>query len=358
MRRNIFTLVVLVPLVVFILIVMGGCGRKEKTSVDNSVNNDAGQIGKNKEQQEKSNVNFTLGLGDYDYKFTYDGIERRYRLHVPEKYDKTKPTPVILVFHGGSINADTAPGAFQMNPKSDKEGFIVAYPEGTGYEIKGRLLGSWNAEVCCAPATINKVDDVGFTKKVIADIQSKFNIDDSRIFATGMSNGALMVFKLACELSDTLAAVSASGYIETFEKCEQSRPVPIMYFHGTADPCVNYNGGVCGGCTAQFFEALGYKMDTSKSQRACESVPSYIESWRKKYACNSNSEISYQKGDATCYKYSNCKNKSEIVFCKIEGMGHQWAGVMPRSEKSLVGPSTTDISANDEMWLFFQAHPK
>lgn len=313
----------------------------------------------------------TLGPGDYHFSMKHDGMTRIYKVHVPPGYDKNKPLPVVLIFHGGAGNAMRSVSFFNLNPKADKEGFIAVYPEGTGKRIKGEVFGSWNAGACCAPAKDERIDDVGFISALLDKFERDLNVDTKRIFATGHSNGALMSYRLACELSDRIAAIAVAGAQDAFNDCRPKRPVPVIHFHGTEDKCAPYNGGVCGGCIAKLLNKLGIPADISKGQWQCRSAPDYIGEWRIIDGCSPVSKMTYHRGTATCISYDQCNDKAEVTLCTLEGMGHTWPGgdygsdACRRDNKSALcalwkdtaGNLSQDISANDMMWDFFKKHP-
>ncbi len=120
--------------------------------------------------------------GDYNFSLKHDGLERKYLVHVPSNYKKGSKVPLVLVFHGGGSNAENAPYFFGLNEKSNKEGFIVVYPEGTGKKILGKTFASWNAGKCCGDASKNNVDDVGFIRTLIKKLKNDFSIDEKRIY--------------------------------------------------------------------------------------------------------------------------------------------------------------------------------
>lgn len=314
---------------------------------------------------------FTKGPGDYDFSLIHDGLSRKYKVHVPPSYDKISKTPAIIAIHGGAGNADGSINFFQLNPKSDKEGFIVVYPEGTGPVVLGELRGSWNGGRCCNPALENNVDDVGFIRAMIDKLEKDFAVDKKRIYATGMSNGAIMSYALACNLSDKIAAIAPIGSVGLYNECNLTRPVPVMHFHGTADPCAKYEGcDLCMGCVAIFLQKLGF--DIEPQYMAVISVPKFIDEWRQKNGCSSKTKITYQNGNASCNTYQGCQKNAETTLCTIVGMGHTWPGsadygidtckINPDGYicnlyKETVGPLSQDINANDAMWEFFKKHP-
>jgi len=289
-------------------------------------------------------------------------------VHVPPSYDGTKPVAAILIFHGGGGNGEAMRPLTLMDESSDKYGFLAVYPDGSGNQVLGKTFGSWNAGNCCPKASQEGVDDVGFISKLIDQLKADFKIDEKRVYTTGHSNGAQISFRLACELSDKIAAIAPSGAQGVFDECHPKRPVPVLYFHGTEDHCSEYKGGETGGC---FDDALKKILPSQRKAYTwkVEAAPQYIESWRKRNGASERSEVIYRRGGATCTSWGKGTEK-EVVFCKIEGMGHTWPGgtygkICERNPEGkickvmmeTVGKLSSDISANDMMWEFFSRHP-
>ncbi|MGH6612384.1 MAG: alpha/beta hydrolase family esterase, partial [Burkholderiaceae bacterium] len=154
---------------------------------------------------------------------THQGRERSALVYVPDSYSASKRAPLVLMFHGGGGNAPNAVRTAQMHAHADKHGLIVAYPAGTG-RLENTLL-TWNAWDCCGYAMQNEVDDVGFTRELIVALKSRYSIDANRIYATGLSNGGMMSYRLACELSDQIAAIApVAGSLNT-DSCTPREPV-------------------------------------------------------------------------------------------------------------------------------------
>lgn len=308
--------------------------------------------------------------GDHDFSLIHDGLKRIYKVHVPRSYNIHKKIPVVLAFHGGGGDAEGSVKYFDLNTKADEEGFIAVYPEGTGKIVDGKLFGSWNAGRCCPPAMDNHIDDVGFISNMIDQLKSDFQIDEKRIYATGMSNGALMSYRLACELSEKIAAIAPSGGHDALDRCQPSRPVPVLHIHGKEDPCAFYEGGSCGGCIAKFLNKLN--IPAQPHTWACGSVPEYVDDWKQINECSDDSKVIYQNRGAVCNQFIHCKNDSEITLCTVESMGHVWPGHKTYSAKACktnpegyfcglwvetVGSLSDDIIANDLIWDFFKKHP-
>ncbi|MBU0636278.1 hypothetical protein KKE06_04605 [Candidatus Micrarchaeota archaeon] len=312
------------------------------------------------------------GPGDYDFSVWHDGLKRTYLVHVPPSYTGENLTPVVLVLHGGGGNGESMKEFTLMDTTADKEGFIAVYPEGTGKKFFGKTLGSWNGGRCCPSAMEENVDDVGFISKMIDQLQADFNADQDRIFVTGHSNGAIMAYRLACELSNKIAAIAPIGAQGVFESCPLERPVPTIHFHGTKDPCTGYaESRLCGGCSAEFFCKVSAILCPEESFKwECDSVPGFFDDWRELNRVTGASQVTFENNNATCITYGPSMEDTEVSLCTIEDMGHQWPGGSYgspcqeglKSQKCMdwiksMGPISQDISANEAMWEFFKKHP-
>jgi polyhydroxybutyrate depolymerase len=274
--------------------------------------------------------------GDQQLTLTSSGGTRDLRLHVPAGYDPTAGQMLVLSFHGFSSNAWEQEILTRMDTVADAHGFLVAYPDG--------VSASWNAGACCGVAWNDSVDDVQFTKDMLALIASEYCIDPARIYATGMSNGGFMSHRLGCEMADTFAAIAPVAGVLGIDAaaCNPSRPVPILDFHGTADPIVPYKGG-----TPVSPVDLGSAVPIT-----FRSVADSMSIWRTKEGCSGTPDTIYAQGDATCQR-STCSAGSEVVLCTIDQGGHTWPGGVPIP----LGKTSIDISATETMVEFFEAHP-
>jgi polyhydroxybutyrate depolymerase len=275
-----------------------------------------------------------------------------------------------LALHGGGGNAEGSVDYFQLNEKSDQEGFIVVYPEGTGRRVLGKLFGSWNAGRCCAPGMDEQVDDVGYFANLLEVLKADFNLDPRRTYVLGMSNGAQMAFRLACELANDIAAIGTSGSIGSYDECNPSRPVPVLHIQGREDPCSLFYGGECGGCVAELLNKLG--IPAKARFWTCQPVPEYLLLWSQFNNCSDRVDTTYRNGNASCITYQDCQEDAEVTLCTVEVMGHTWPGrstygapscsTNPQGNicevwKETVGALSDDIDANDMMWDFFEMHP-
>jgi len=284
-----------------------------------------------------------LTPGDHKQSIEFDQRSRTYLVHIPPSYDGAKPWPVVLVFHGGATDAEIMVRFCGLNEKADEAGFIVVYPNGTGRLEKAL---TWNAGNCCGYAMTNKVDDVGFTRVLLDDLGGMVTIDPGRVYATGMSNGAIMVYRLASELSDRIAAIApVSGPMGT-ETCNPKRPISVIHFHGTDDLNAPFRGG---------------KGTRSLTQTDFYPVEHSIHAWVKVNGCPEEPVTVKEPGKVedgtTIIRQTHGPGKEgvEVVLITIEGGGHTWPG--KESRLTTLGKSTKNISANDVMWEFFKKHP-
>ena len=284
---------------------------------------------------------FTIGAGDYDYSLAFGVDTGTYKVHVPSSYIM-QPISLIINLHGGGGDADNQKYQSDMNSKSDLAGFIVVYPNAL-------KPGAWNVGNRENPSRGSTKDDIGFLRAMISDLKTKFNIDGEKIYATGLSDGGMMAYKVACEMSDVVSAVAPVATNEmpsSVWPCNPTEPVSIMHFHGTADPLILYTGGT----------------GTSPliSHDNFPSVETTIDTWKTRNNCNAGPNTIFSNGNAQCIRYSNCDGGSEVDLCTIIGGGHTWPDGAYYPDvawyRNMVGDLSTDISANDEMWTFFQAH--
>jgi polyhydroxybutyrate depolymerase len=262
---------------------------------------------------------------DATWTLTSGGMVRAFNVHVPVKYDRTLATPLVLNFHGYSSNGAEENILALMSQKSDKEGFIAVHPEG--------VANSWNAGACCGTASQSGVDDVGFVKAMLDMLEQKLCIDTHRVFVTGMSNGGFMSNRLGCELADRIAAIAPVAGVLGMPTCTPSRPMPVIHFHGTADNLVPYTGNATQGFP---------------------DVPADFEAWALRDGCSATAVETYRKADSHCSSYASCNGGASVTLCTVDGGGHTWPGGTPVPS---LGYTTTNLSATDMMWSFFQQHP-
>jgi polyhydroxybutyrate depolymerase len=236
------------------------------------------------------------------------------------------------------MNASLMAGFCGLSEKADRSGFVVVYANGTG---STPLLRYWDAGGVRGRVS----DDVGYVARLLDDLATVVNVDPKRVFAAGMSNGAMMCYRLAAELSDRIAAIAAVAGTMAIEECRPRRPVPVIHFHGTRDGLVLYGG----------------PDERTPPNIKFLSVDDTIRAWVRLNGCPDvpiAETLPDHASEGTTVRrksYGPGKDGAEVVLYVIEGGGHTWPGREPRVR--LLGKSTRDISANDLMWEFFQKHP-
>jgi polyhydroxybutyrate depolymerase len=205
---------------------------------------------------------------------------------------------------------------------------------------------TFNGGNCCGYAMNNKIDDVEFTRKVLDDLAESANIDPKRVFATGMSNGGIMAYRLASELSDRIAAIApVSGPMGT-ETCKPKRPVSVIHFHGTADEHAPFKGGKGKGPSGTNFYSVEHSIQAWVKANGCEQEP----------VITTLPDTAKDGTSITRKTHGSGKEGAEVVLIVIEGGGHTWPGMKPPA--GFMGKSALNISANDLMWEFFQKHQR
>lgn len=262
---------------------------------------------------------------------TTAGEKRSFLLYVPESYDPSRQTPLVITLHGFVQWPAHQMYISRWNEIADQYGFIVVYPSGTRFPKRWRTRAVPGNRMDPAP-------DVTFISELIDTLDDEYNIDPNRIYANGLSNGGGMTMLLACELSDRIAAVGtvAGAYPASWENCDPKRPVPVMLFHGTDDPIVPYLGGPVG------------------DRGSLPSIPEWVAVLAERNGCSDSPAKLPARGAVGGIAYTGCG--ADVIFYTIQGGGHTWPGGNP-IPAWIAGKTNTDIDASRTMWEFFQMHP-
>ncbi len=279
-----------------------------------------------------------IGPGDHPRTLNLPGGDREYLVHVPASYNPSLPTPVLLALHPFATTAAMMARMSGLNATAEKEGFIVVYPEGTGIPA----LRNWNE----GGMKGKTVDDVGFLRATLDDLASLLRIDPKRVYATGLSNGAMMCYRLASEMSDRIAAIAPVAGTMGFPKIEAARSVSVIHFHGTEDRLVPYDGPAPGVPVMSNFL----------------SVQATMRAWAQANGCGETASVEdlpdKEKDDGTTVRVERWgpgREAAEVVLYTIVGGGHTWPGA--RASLPFLGKCTRDIDANALLWEFFKRHP-
>ena len=261
------------------------------------------------------------------------GQKREYLLYVPKSYDPTKPTSLVISMHGAGGWPAQQMNLSHWNRLADENGFIVVYPSGSG------VPKIWHVD-----RGAGLMRDVRFISELIDTVRAAYNIDPTRIYANGLSIGGGMAFVLSCTLSDRLAAVGMVAAAQSLPSswCTDKRPVPMIAFHGAADPIVPYNGGPQG--------------DPFNPVRVMfPAVRDWVASWARRNQCGADPAASGVAPGVARIAYTHCAEDASVVLYTVQEGGHSWPGGKPLPEW-WVGPTSNSIDATSQMWAFFRDH--
>ena len=257
----------------------------------------------------------------------HDNLQRDYIIHIPSIYNVSDPIPLVFCFHGYGGNANSILSYTIFNSISDTAGFIVVYPQGTLLQGTPHWnVGGWTLA--------SNIDDVGFISSLLDSLSDQYNIDDTRVYSTGMSNGGYMSFLLACQLSDRIAAIASvtgSMTIQTYNSCNPQHPTPILQLHGTYDQTVPYYGNPS--WTKSIDDVLQYWVNYNN----CNPSPTTISIPNINLFDNSTVErLTWENGG----------NSVVTDHLKVIGGGHDWFGAW----------GNMDINSSIEIWKFFSKY--
>lgn len=269
-----------------------------------------------------------------------DGRTRTAILHVPPGYRPDTPLPLVVNMHGSQSTAQQQVAFSGMDTTADADGFMVVYPQGAiaaggGYEwnVPGQPLFGGASVPTTAP------DDVSFVEQLVSGLESTYCIDRNRVFATGFSGGARMASQLGCDASTVFGAIAPVSGLRFPAPCGSSRPMPVLSFHGTADPVDPYNGN------GQAYWTY--------------SVPAAAQRWAAHDGCAPAPTTSHPAPGVIASTYDRCAGGAVVELDTIGGEGHEWPGGprLPSAATALLGPQSMAIDASTTMWSFFMAHP-
>ena len=247
---------------------------------------------------------------------TVDGVQRDYLVHVPPNV--ARPAPVVFLFHGGGGRPEGFARRTGMNELADKNGFVAVYPAGT--ETPSGRGGTWNVG---GAESRTSADDVAFVRAILHDLEQTLPIDRARIYAAGHSMGGVFTYRLACEMSDTFAAIAAVSATMVEPSCHPSSPVAVLHIHGSDDDRIPIKGGH-GAMTAL--------------DRSWPAPQQGIAFWSQYDNCTGQ-QTRAADGSTSCTTYGQCR--ATVEYCVIAGGEHPWPD-----------------GASDRIWAFFAGHRK
>jgi polyhydroxybutyrate depolymerase len=270
----------------------------------------------------------------FNGQMTVDGRSRTYLLNLPPCYYDTQNLSLVIVLHGFGGSASQAERDYGVTEKGNAGGFIVVYPEGITSNGAAHLR-SWNTGACCGPAQTNNVDDIHYISLLIDKMIAEYKVNPKKVYVAGMSNGAMMAYTLACDLSNKIAAItSVSGTLMRSSPCNPLRAVPILHIHSILDTMVPYYGG----------RGLGGYNFTP--------IDSTMSTWVRLNSCEAPVVTNYNGFTFTGWK--DHSSTTAINLYLTQDGGHSWpGGEKPREQAD--EPSTV-INATDLLWNFFKQY--
>jgi polyhydroxybutyrate depolymerase len=246
-----------------------------------------------------------------------EGIVRReYLVMTPVSSPEDERLPSVMVLHGLGVDhtamtkADDWPGAVA------RDRFLAVFPQG--------ILNSWNAGPCCPPASLLKVDDVGFLSRVVAQLVRRPDVDPARLYLTGFSNGGIMTYAMACARPKMFAAVAPMAGTNVMG-CKPASPVPLLHLHGDPDPTVPYDGRVT---ASQLLSTADFPP-----------VPESVAAWAAADGCDADPTVTTAPGPVTTARWGGCRDDSKVELVTYPGNGHSWP--------------TAPLNGLDELLRFF-----
>lgn len=258
------------------------------------------------------------GPGRYEGEVVSGGLVRNFVLVVPEA--APRPAPLVILFHGFMGNPQEVERDTAMSTVAEAEGFVVVYPEGSGRPR------SWRSDPRLGDL------DVTFVRDLVARLDRALDVDEARVYAAGMSNGGGMAARLACDAADLVAAIGPVAGAYFFGDCVPVRPVPVIAFHGDADPIVPYAGW------APFLPG----------------VEAWAGGWAERNGCGAEPSLGAVAVGVTTLRWTGCTAGADVVLYTVAGGHHGWPGSKRAGE--YLG-STGSVDASDLIWEFFAAHP-
>ena len=237
---------------------------------------------------------------------------RGYRLFVPPGYDGHQRLPLVLDLHGSGGSSSGQAKNSGLETVSTSERFIVA----TLDAVDSR----WNV-----PVQSGRPDDVAYVSDVMDHVAAHVCVDAARIYATGFSGGARMTSLLGCRLGSRIAAIAPVSGLRTPALPCNGRPVPVLTFHGLADPQNPYDGHAAG-----------------RGEEWLESVPEALAGWARRDGCKGEAILDDPPGPLSTMHYDGCDEGSEVRMIRIDGLGHAW--------------TRKEVDTTAVMWQFFKNH--
>jgi polyhydroxybutyrate depolymerase len=278
---------------------------------------------------------------------TADGRTRTYRLYAPRSLPRHRSLPLLVALHGGFGSGLQFEANSGFDALADAHHFIVVYPDGTPIRAQGALANArvWNGGRCCGPAVSQQVDDVGFIRQLIDKVSHDYDVDPKRVYAAGHSNGAIMSYRLACELSDKIVAIGVQAGSLEIDHCAPTNPVSVLHIHGTADHNIPISGGRGDGLAGIAFHSPHDSAATLAKVDGCRATAS--------------TAVAPDNSDVSIETWEPCRHSTEVQFVTVAGASHAWMGhPSTRVGQRLTGAPYMKYDSSAAIWAFLASHPR
>ena len=259
---------------------------------------------------------------------TSDGLERTFRLYTPPSLDRKHASPLVVLLTGAPSTGDWMAGVTNFDAQATIGGFIAVYPDPVPDEALAPR-GAWNAGPCCGDAWKKGIDDVAFIRRLLDRLTTDYKIDTTKIFAVGLSAGGYMAYRLACDLSDRIAAIASVAGVMINEICRPARPVSVLEIHGTKDSRVPYDGGAW----------------ANSNPPTVPSTASIVQRWVTLDGCG-DKPTETVSGITKRSVWSACHEGTSVRFETVTGGHHTWFG------SAALDPVPGEPDSNAVIWNF------
>jgi polyhydroxybutyrate depolymerase len=272
------------------------------------------------------------------------GAEHDVRVYVPTTYDGRSEPPLVLNFHGFASNGQQQAAVTGYEDLAEEEGFVVTHPTAVPASTDESSRNSWELADIDDPAK----DDVAFANELLDLLIDEYCVDETQVYATGMSGGGLFTSRLVCDMSDRIAAASSVAGLAYSESCDPARPVPFMANHGTEDDRVPFDGDL----TGTWFEDEEFARVLFS-----EPIPDQFARFAEAMGCDPEGDRVQQSTDIFATTYTGCDDDVPLVFYEVVNGGHVWpSSPLADMLTDFQGYITFDIDATADSWAFFEQH--
>jgi polyhydroxybutyrate depolymerase len=286
----------------------------------------------------------SIPTGVSEFVLDAGGAEHDVRVYLPTTFDGSSELPLVMNFHGFGSNGGQQAALTGYEDLAEEAGFAVVHPTGVPASSDDANRNSWEVADLDDPAK----DDLAFANELLDLLIGGYCVDESRVYATGMSGGGLFTSRLVCDMSERIAAASSVAALAYSDSCEPARPVPYMAIHGTEDETVPFDGDL----TGTRFEAEEFARVLFS-----EPIPEQFAQFAEAMGCDPESERVQQSTDIFATTYNGCDDDVPLEFYEVVNGGHAWPS-SPLAERltELQGYITAEIDATADSWVFFQQH--